>query len=174
MSGRVIETCDGYKHLLKAVEADKKSYPDESRSNDNSGHGYMAHLRFAVSRAKHYGEKLGLEPADILDAWEKRRDYWYMNYYQDANMPLIDAENVRVFDSLEDLKKSIGKHGFRCPHCGGISSNPYECNSGIVHDGKKCDWKSYGLLGCLGKGAYIYIKEKLSGQTIFFPVAWEK
>jgi hypothetical protein len=36
-----------------------------------------------------------------------------------------------------------------------------------------CDWKAYGLLRTLGKGASIFIKSKLKVFDIFMPVAWE-
>ena len=63
---------------------------------------------------------------------------------------------------------------FDCPYCGEISTDPYECNSGAkVSDDKICDWKVYGLFGDLGKGTFIYCKDKGKGETIFTPIAWE-
>lgn len=167
-----ITQCEGYQSLRAAVDRDyakDKSYQEGGRPF----HDYEAKLNWTVDRAQHYGEALGVDPAEILNEWEKGRDYWYMNYYQDVNQPKIDAGHVRVFDTLHDLKVSVGGSGFRCPACGGISTGAYECDSGIVRDGAPCDWKSYGLFGTLGKGAFVYVKEKLSGQTIFAPVAWE-
>ena len=96
-----------------------------------------------------------------------------MNYYQEANQPLIKGDNVKVFDTVEDMMKSIKEYKFRCPACGGISTDPYECNSGVISDGNPCDWKVYGLFGDLGKGAYVYCKDKLKGENIFMPLAWE-
>lgn len=160
-----IEECDGYKKLSAAVENNLK---------EREGIRCQKKFDWVIERAKHYAEKTGLEAADILDAWENHRTYWYMNYYQDCNQPLMKGdETVRVFETQDDLKNSIGKAGFRCPHCGGISKNPYECDSGLMVSGKTCDWKSYGLLGCMGKGAHFFLKDKLRGETIFIPVAWE-
>jgi hypothetical protein len=97
-----------------------------------------------------------------------------MNYYQDCNQPMINSERVRVFETRDDLLQSIGKTGFRCPACDGVSTSPYECTSGKeMSKGKICDWKVYGLFGDLGKGVFVYLKDSLRGDTIFMPVAWE-
>lgn len=138
-------------------------------------HKYCDQFKWVIDRAKHYGEALNIPWEEILDAWEADRNYWYMNYYQESNQPAINSESVRVFDTLDELRASVGTKGFRCPCCGGISSDPYECNSGIVRDdGKVCDWKVYGLFRGLGKDVFVYCKDKLRGNRIFMPVAWEE
>lgn len=137
-------------------------------------HKYCDKFKWAIDRAKEYGEKLGIPWEQILDAWEADRNYWYMNYYQECNQPSISSKNVRVFDTVDDLRASIGDKGFRCPCCGQISTSPYECNSGAVRsDGTVCDWKVYGLLGDLGKGVFVYCKDKVRGERMFMPAAWE-
>jgi hypothetical protein len=153
-----IETCEGYKTLRAAVERDIE-LKHWSREEEE------VHFLWVIDRAKHYAEKTGLEASDILDAWEKDRDYWHINYYQEAKQPEIKGNNVRVFETLEDFRNSLNGKGFRCPACGGISGNPIEC---------KCGWKAYGLLRTLGKGIYIYIKTELRGYEIFMPVAREE
>ena len=172
-----IEECAGYKSLLESVDRDEG--PNKSRKMD---HDYRGKLAWVVDRAKHYGENLGVDPCAILDAWEEKRDYWYMNYYQNGNQPLIDASYVRVFETVEDLKAEIfGKGGFRCPACGGVSNSPYRCDSGLKRKsikGKKevtevCDWKVYGLFMELGKGAFVFVKSELRGERIFMPIHWE-
>jgi hypothetical protein len=74
------------------------------------------------------------------------------------------------------MRNSIGEKGFRCPACGGVSKNPYACNSGLPLKGTKnglCDWKVYGLFSDMGKGIFVYCKDKLKGEAIFMPLAWE-
>ncbi len=138
-------------------------------------HKYCDKFKWVIDRAKHYGEKLGLNWEDILNSWEERRDYWYMNYYQDSNQPEIKGDKVRVFDSAKQLQDSVGKKGFRCPSCGGVSKSPYKCDSGLEKSkGKKCDWNVGGLFGDLGKGIFVYCMEQLAGETIFMPIAWEE
>jgi len=136
-------------------------------------HKYCDKFKWTIDRAKHYGEKLGLNWEDVLDSWEESRNYWYMNYYQDGRQPEIKGDKVKVFDSVDKMTESIGESKFRCPACGGISTNPYECNSGEKVNRKACDWKVYGLFGDLGKGVFVYCKDKLQGETIFTPLSWE-
>lgn len=161
--------CEGYRKLLAAVERDEQQSP--------GFHDYRGKLRWVLDRARHYAEKTGLTAEAILDAWEERRDYWYMNYYQDCNQPEIKGESVRVFDTVADLLASIGTAGFRCPACEGASKSPYKCTTGLPMKGKGrvqvCDWKVYGLFGHMGKGVSVYVKEKLAGESLFMPIAWE-
>lgn len=160
----MIENSEGHKKLSADVERDAAK---------GNFHDYRGKLAWVVSRAQHYAEKTGLDAADILDSWEKSRNYWYMNYYQECNQPEIKAESVRVFDTQSDLLQSIGSARFRCPNCNQITTSPYECNSGAMVHGHACDWKVYGLLGHMGKGICVFVKEKLRGENIFLPVAWE-
>jgi hypothetical protein len=163
-----IEECDGYKKLRMAVERDIKER-DRSREEEE------ALFSWVIERARHYAEKTGLAASDILDAWEKKRDYWHLNYYNEANQPKINNETVRVFEDVDEFRASLKGKGFRCPNCGGMSGSPTACDTMIKDkSGKPCDWKSYGLLGTMEKGVYVYIKSALQGCAIFMPVAWEK
>lgn len=169
-----ITDCPGFKRLSEAVEKD---------ASESKSHDYRGKLAWVVERAQHYAEKTGLAAADILDAWEARRDYWYMNYYQDANQPEIQSDKVRVFETVDELRAAIGNSGFRCPHCKGLTTNPYECNSGVKlklklmnGSGKPepCNWKGYGLFGHMGKGICVFVKSELAANHIFMPIAWEE
>lgn len=166
-----IESCAGYKALKTAIEEDQKREP---------GRDFASKLAWVIARAQHYADKTGLDAADILDAWEKGRTYWYMNFYQDCNQPEIEGDGVRVFETKEDLRTALGDAPrFRCPACDGVSKNPYECDSGKVGKtltggkNKPCDWKVYGLLGDLGKGVFVFVKAEMRGERLFKPVAWE-
>lgn len=153
-----IEFSEGYKSLLSAVQKDEEKQA--------GFHDYRGKLAWIIDRVNHYAEKTGVDAIDLLTAWESARNYWYMNYYQDANQPLIEGDRVMVFDSVEDAKASMVSPEFLCPSCEGVSTNPYECTL----DG--CDWKSYGLFGTAGKGATVFIKDKMEVEQIFMPVAW--
>lgn len=166
----------GYDSLLASVEKDIA----EAREQEARGHHFRSEKEYqhkfdwVINRAKEYGTALNLNWEDILNSWEEDRNYWYMNYYQECNQPAIKAGKVRVFETVDDMLKSVGERKFRCPACGEISSDPYECNSGATFSGKTCNWKVYGLLGDLGNGVFVFCKDKLKGQTIFMPVAWEE
>ena len=167
--------CDKQFTIMAPAEGAMKKYSDTvCKMNTKCTHKYCDKFKWVIDRAKQYADKTGLNWEDILNKWEEDRDYWYMNYYQECNQPSMTGSTVKIFDSLEDLRKSIGNRGFRCPCCGGVSTSPYECNSGIKRsDGTICNWKSYGLFKTLGKGASVFVKDQLHGETFFMPVAWE-
>lgn len=164
---------EGYKKLLAAARADEDRWP--------GFHDYFAKVAWVVERAEHYAEKTGLAASAILDAWETNRDYWYMNYYQESNQPRLGGERVRVFETKDDLLTAVGKLGFRCPKCNGVSTSPYVCDSGETTNdfaaGRGqivCDWKVYGLFSDLGRGVHVFVKSEMRGSLIFMPVAWEQ
>jgi hypothetical protein len=154
-----IEQCEGYKKLLAAVEHDEQRSP--------CSHDYRGKLAWTVARAQHYADRTGIAATEILNSWEGSRNYWYMNYYQDANQPEIADGKVRVFNTVDAMLAAFGNHGFRCPKCDQVSKSPYECSV------KPCDWKVYGLFRALGNGIYVFVKEKVACELIFMPIAWE-
>lgn len=133
-------------------------------------------LQWIQDRANHYEECTGVSAIEVFEAWEERRTYWFQNFYQDANQPLID-ERVRVFDNREAFLASLAGLGFRCPACGAVSTDPNACDAGTTINGKVCDWKAYGLFGTMGKGAHVVLRRSPDGYIvqaeIFKPVAWD-
>lgn len=163
---------EGYEKLKNSVIKDCVSGCfNENGCNkltSNCMHKYCDKFKWIIDRAKQYSEKLNIDYLLIINLWEKYRDYWYMNYYQDANQPEITSDKCRVFDTVDDFVKSVGDAGFRCPVCKDISQSPYKCTAG-----NKCNWKSYGIFGCLDKGVFVFCKDKLKGESIFMPIVWE-
>ena len=129
---------------------------------------YCDKYRWVVDRAKDYEASLGIPWKEVLASWEEDRDYWFMNYYSESNQPLIDGVESFVFDTLEEFRATVG-HEFICPCCKGISTNPYECNSGKKVGGKVCDWKSYGLFQ--HDLVFCYVKSLKKGEKMFIPVS---
>ena len=133
---------------------------------------------FLDKRVGEYSEKFGINRSELLEKFEEARDYSAINYYQEANFPSLD--NVRVFQNMAELKKSVGSEGFECPCCGGVSSDPYQCNSGLIMDenDKICDWKAYGLFRTLGKGVNVTVIDRFLKspkiEHIFMPIAWKE
>lgn len=161
----------GYKKLLAAVDKDE---------DKNSCHDYQGKMDWVIERARHYAEKLNVLPSNVLDRWEADRTYWYMNYYQEANQPLITDKNVKVFDTYEEFQKSLKARGYRCPLCNGVSTQSGTCNAGTMipngpgkDNNKKCDWKVNGLLQFPNSTVFVLIKEDLRGDRIFIPLSWE-
>lgn len=130
-------------------------------------------VRKALGISLHYSKVLGYTQQEVLQALEDNRSYNINNYY--PNLPKF-TKNTHIFDSDSDVLRFFKDKKFKCPACGGISNNPYECDTKIPKDTKSgvCDWKSYGLFGCLGEGFTFVIKssflQKPNIQTIFKPV----
>lgn len=127
-------------------------------------------MRFVVGISQHYAKKLNISQQEVLYLWEKNRTYWALNYYQQANFPKITAKDVYFFNSSNDFHKRFPSRQYICPACNSISTNMMICNSGKEIDGKVCDWKSFGLFGCLGKGITVILKDNLKPIQIFKPI----
>lgn len=159
--------------MEKTIEKLKKQARDSWSGEEGEK---RAEILEEYLRAKlgEYSKALDVPESEILKAWESKRDYIAINYYQECNQPSIDKASTRILDSVQDFLDSVGDKGFRCPHCNEKSNNPYTCDSGENVNGKQCDWTAFGLFGCLGKGTHIFIKDKLRGETLFMPIAWEE
>jgi len=128
---------------------------------------------FLIQMLEEYSQKLGITQVDLLTALEKARSYAAPNYYQASNFPTLDQ--VTIYETSQGFKDAHAGKGFRCPNCDGISSSAQECNANPA----SCDWKSYGFIGCAGKGFYFICKDHfLSDEAkvyeIFMPVNLEK
>ncbi|BAJ01942.1 hypothetical protein SVI_1971 [Shewanella violacea DSS12] len=79
-----------------------------------------------------------------------------------------------MYESLDEFKLVCSSHRFRCPSCNEISHEPFFCSSEAK---PKCNWKAYGLQGCLGKGHRFAIKDTFLANPkvheIFMPVELE-
>lgn len=79
------------------------------------GHKYCDKYKWVLDRAKHYAEKTGRTTEEILQAWESKRTYWYMNYYQECNQPL-NGLSPKSTDGLKlsasQIKADIETYGF--------------------------------------------------------------
>ena len=144
-------------------------------------HRYCDTFKWIIDRAKHYSYMTNISVSHILNSWERDRSYSWNNYYQDANQPKIRKNKVHVVENREEIKH-LGSKGFRCPYCGGVSTDPFECDSGIIVKTikmggpatRQCDWKSYGLFGTLSTGIYLFVKDIALGKNIFMPISLEE
>lgn len=134
---------------------------------------------FILERSKQWSEVLGIPYYEIIDRWLDMCNYSMINYFQNANQPVLNSE-ARIFETLDDFHKSIGDRGFRCPYCKGVSMDMWNCNSGkkvdlINKKGKHpCNWSAGGLFGTLNSGTFVFVKEIFAYAKIFTPIAWEK
>lgn len=158
----------GLESLRAAVDRDIK--------NGDKFHDYEAKFNWIIERAKAYAEICGVTYEQVLDVWEENRTYWYMNYYQESSQPLPDRKTkVYVVDSVDDLVNKIKEHGnkgFRCSCCGGVTTKPYNCDSGLNPPKSKsiCNWNTYGLFR---GGVPIIYKKEMRSEYIFKPLYLE-
>ena len=75
----------GYRSLKAAYISDVTAYRSRGRSKAT----YLKHFNWVISRAKHYSAKTGRSLIEILDEWEAKRTYCWLNYYQDCNQRKI-------------------------------------------------------------------------------------
>lgn len=150
---------------------------DEFRNDKNwnteyksGGHRFDNEIAWIETMIKKYAETLKLPEDQVVELMEGKRDYSWPNYYQPANFPPLDSDNlIGVFDTFEAFKKhaEINYSGFRCGKCGNVGRHPQECDHRIDNDGK-CDWTSYGLFN---SGTSVIILENgLKAIQIFKPV----
>ena len=142
------------------------------------GAGTAEHTtKFVEAMVENYSKVLGMDKLEVLRTIETNRDYSAPNYYQEANFPKLDSSQVMIFKNKEEFFERFPSHQFVCPACEGISTDPYECNSGEFMDKKEkkiCNWKAYGLFGTLGKGIQILFRDNFfecpKPSSIFKPI----
>lgn len=131
-------------------------------------------------RIPQYAKALGLTEAEVLLAMENKRTWAALNYYEKYLQPI---DRIRVFDSQDSFFSEFPSGKYRCPSCGGISSDPYECDTGIIIKNistgaeTPCNWKAYGLFGTMGKGLSVLLKKEFiehpHASEIFLPIELE-
>lgn len=154
----------GYDKLKEAVEKDCVKYGGEFHPDGcvdscyekcSCFHKYCNKFKWAVDKAKAYGEVLELNWEDVLDSWENDRNYWYMNYYQECNQPKISGK-VKVLNGTGIKFLLSAKNASACHPCGKVVNNRMNVMSA---DGKYMD-----SLEILEK-AYLYTLRKSFGGT---------
>ena len=73
---------------------------------------------FVRAKVKAYAQVIGLPELAVLKAIEGKRDYWAMNYYQEANFPDL-GKDVLVLETKDDFLVKFPSKQFFCPACGG-------------------------------------------------------
>jgi hypothetical protein len=62
-------------------------------------------FKWVLGRAQHYAHKTGIPMACILYNWERKRDYWWLNYYQDSQQPRFHSKSLKHEEHKENSKK---------------------------------------------------------------------
>ena len=157
----IMNTEKGYASLMEAYNQDLK---EKSRSKEELD----TKLKWVLDRADAYAEACKVKRDDVLKAWETKRNYWWLNFYQDCNQPdpaRMKGTPVVLFEDW--MKEGIRLYGpnmldwrFKCPMCGHVQSLQDFHDVGIEPDNgitccasrfnlggnKTCKWTTGGLL----------------------------
>ena len=141
--------------------------------NRDGTHRFDDKIAWIEQTVKDYAAALGMSTDKVVELMEHGRNYSWPNYYQEANFPGLNSDNLYgVFDTFADFRAHSVKtwRGFRCPKCGDISPTPQDCIHRLKKDGK-CDWCAFGLFRS-GKGVVI-LENGLDLIPMFEPVPKE-
>ena len=93
---KYLSTTPGYKSL-------KKAYVDDLIKNTRSKKELLELFNWVICRAKHYSYYLSKPIEEVLNDWESKRTYWWLNYYQPCKQHKLSPNPV----------KPLGINGFR-------------------------------------------------------------
>lgn len=106
----------GYKSLKAAYIKDVMERNESFRSKNE----YLRKFNWVISRAKHYAYHNGKSVAEVLDDWEEKRSYWWLNFYQDSSQPRFHSNGIkpegirgarkyykRMYQGIPDGKRKI-------------------------------------------------------------------
>jgi hypothetical protein len=86
-----LATTPGYKSLKAAYIRDvqeAEAYRNRfERKPMREKEEFLHKFIWVIARAKHYAHYYNTSVETILKMWEDKRTYWWLNYYQDCNMP---------------------------------------------------------------------------------------
>lgn len=90
-----LATTTGYKSLKKAYihdvkDAAKQKHPMRRKAE------FIRHFQWVIGRASHYAHHTGKSIEYVLDGWEFKRDYWWLNYYQDCKQPKFHSKSLKT------------------------------------------------------------------------------
>ena len=99
-----LATTDGYRSLKAAYihdvqEASRQKRPIRGKSE------FLRKFQWVISRAKHYAHHTGRPIEVILNEWEEKRSYWWLNYYQEGGQPKFHSNSKKPMGI-----KGIAKH----------------------------------------------------------------
>ena len=88
----------------------KKCYIDDEVSGRTFSNKKQLYAKFqwVLNRAKYYSYWLGVSMETVLNDWEEKRDYWWMNYYQDCRQPKFNNNSLKPI-GINGIKKNIKK-----------------------------------------------------------------
>jgi len=99
---KALAATDGYKSLKAAYMRYKKS-----RNTFRSKQELYTHFRWVIGRAIHYSHFQNRRVEDVLNGWETKRTYCWINFYQECNQPRLDKKFSKHPHTLRGTIRSI-------------------------------------------------------------------
>lgn len=101
-----LATTPGYISLKKAYA----SYVVNKRSWQSKGELYRK-FQWVIGRAKHYAHHTGKSIEEILNEWEEKRTYCWVNYYQNGCQPKFHSKAKKLM-GVKGIRKSTKRSPF--------------------------------------------------------------
>ena len=116
-------TQKGYASLMEAYTNDLN---ERSRTKEELD----AKLQWILDRASAYASACNCTRDDVLKAWETKRNYWWINFYQDCNQPdPARMKGTPIVLYANWLKEGTRLYGpdmldwrLKCPACGHVQT----------------------------------------------------
>lgn len=105
----------GYLSLKAAYIHDVRESVEYERKFGHAMRGkpvFIKLFNWVICRAKHYAQHKNVTIDVVLDGWESKRNYWWLNFYQPCNQPKYHSSS----------KKSMGVKGVRKDYKTGLFS----------------------------------------------------
>lgn len=102
-----LATTEGYRSLKSAYvhdvqEASKQKHPMREKLE------LLNKFNWVINRAKHYSHHTGKTIEEVLNEWESKRNYWWLNYYQDGCQPKFRTRNIKPL-GVNGMRKQYKK-----------------------------------------------------------------
>ena len=65
---------------------------------------YLTHFNWIIGRAKHYAKHRACSLEAVLNEWEAKRDYCWLNNYQEGRQPKIHSNSTKRI-GIKGIKK---------------------------------------------------------------------
>ena len=95
---KAVAQSPGYKSLkaayIRDVQASEKTRARGHRPLRDKQE-FLKLFQWVIGRAQHYAVRTGKPIEQILNEWETKRNYWWLNFYQECNQPKLPSGKPR-------------------------------------------------------------------------------
>ena len=106
----------------------KAAYAHDIRKKNRTKSELLRHFKWVIGRATHYSQKQNRLIQEVLNEWESRRTYWWLNYYQECKQPKLlpkpkYSRPITLRGTIRAYKNYFKRTGF-----GSKDTNNRTCN----------------------------------------------